>query len=402
MKGFLFSPRNQLIVYILIIFNGPFIMCQYYLQPLIRKISQFSYNLAGFEIQIVPVAVITFVILIISLTIKKLNRLRISALLFIFFIIFIGQQISDFYMGNSLFDIQSNWHYIAYTIFSYLMFRYLSYRKNSPVRIILYTFLAATLISTLDESFQMKMTNRVFDISDIVKDMLGAVIGLIFVFFIYENGKIIKHGWHFRYRKIKDYFKNPVSLLFLELVFTILFLFFSSVLTEKNVRINSIYISLLVFVIFFLFFHFSRSKIVKYFLLLLVLAQLISFGIFSRKNIVYNSPNLTIYKGIPIPYFDIMFFENGLFRIVDKKTFFQTRDLEIINSHTNDILLIGSGETGKGGGGFPKKEEMQFYINDIKKRCVQVLILKNKNAVTMFNKLKKQKKRVVFILHHEK
>ncbi len=402
MKEFLFSQRNQLIVYILIIFNGPFIMCKYYLQPLIKKISGFSYNLSGYDIKIVPVIIIILFIVIISLTIKRLNRLRILSLLFIFFMIFIGQRISDFYMGNFLFDIQSNWHYIAYTIFSYLMYRYLSYRKFSPVKIILYTFIAATIISTMDESFQMKMTNRVFDISDIVKDMLGAVLGLIFVFFIYENGKIIKHGWHFRYRKIRDYFKNPLSLLFIELVFTILFLIFSSILTERNVRLNSIYISLLVFVIVFLFFHYSRYKVVKYFLLFLILVQLISFGIFCRKNIIYNSKNLTIYKGIPIPYFDVMFFENGLFRLVDKKTYFQTRDLEIINSHTNDILLIGSGETGKGGGGFPKKEEMQFYINNIKKRCLQVLILKNKNAVLMFNKLKEQKKRVVFILHHEK
>jgi len=377
-------------------------MCQYYLQPLIKKISNFSYNFSGYDIQIVPAVIIILFIVIICLTIKRLNRLRILSLLFIFFIIYIGQQISDFYMGNFLFDIQSNWHYIAYTIFSYLMYRYLSYRKFSSVKIILFTFLTAVVISTLDESIQMMLTNRVFDISDIVKDMLGAVLGLIFVFFIYENGKIIKDGWHLRQRKIKDYFKNPLSLLLLELIFTILFLIFSSVLTERNVRLNSIYISLLVFGIVFIFFHLSRYKVVKYFLLLLVLVQLISFGIFSRKNIVYNSKDLTIYKGIPIPYFDVMFFENGSFRLVDKKTFFHSRDLEIINSYTNDILLIGGGETGKGGGGFPKKEEMQFYINKMKKRCLQVLILKNTNAVAMFNKLRKQKKRVVFILHHEK
>jgi hypothetical protein len=281
------------------------------------------------------------------------------------------------------------------------MYRYLSNKKKAPAIIIFYTFFAAMIISTSDEFFQLHMTNRVFDLGDIAKDMLGAVIGLILIFLVIENGKIIHHGWNFRQKKISDYFKNPLSLLFLELVFTIIFLSFSSLLTEKFVRLNSVIISFIFFVIFFIIFHLSSYKIVKFFLLVLVVIQLISYGIFCKKDIIYNDQNIIVYKGIPIPYFDVMFFENGTFRLVDKKSFFQYVDLIRIKSFTNDILLLGSVKTGKGVNGFDKKENMQFTVNKDKKKMMQVLILKNREAVTIYNNLKKHNKKVVFILHHE-
>ena len=96
-----------------------------------------------------------------------------------------------------------------------------------------------------------------------------------------------------------------------------------------------------------------------------------------------------------------MFFENGFFRLVDKKTYFQLPDLIRLKSYSNDILLLSSGETGKGGGGLSKKEKMQFIVNEVKQKPLQVLILKNKEAVLIYNKLKEQNKRVVFVLHHE-
>ncbi|MCD4675666.1 MAG: VanZ family protein [Desulfobacula sp.] len=317
------------------------------------------------------------------------------------FIIVIGKYVSDFYMGNPFYDIQSNWHYVAYTIFSYLMYRYLNHRKIASSKIILYTYILAMIISTADEFFQLNMTNRVFDPGDIAKDILGAVIGLILIYFVIEKGKIIQTGWNLRQNKISGYFKNPSSLLLLELVLTIIFLSFSSILTEKMVRLNAIFISTAVFVIIFIFFHFFKYKAVKIILTFLVICQLVSFGIFCRKNIIYNSPQLTIYKGIPILYFDIMFFENGFFRLVDKKTYFQLPDLIRLKSYSNDILLLSSGETGKGGGGLSKKEKMQFIVNEVKQKPLQVLILKNKEAVLIYNKLKEQNKRVVFVLHHE-
>jgi len=401
LKEILFSERNQLIAYILIIFCAPFIMCKYYLQPLIGDISQLAFEVLGCNLKIVPLFFFIFLIFIIVLSIKQINLLRIFSATFILLIILIGQNISDFYLGNPIYDIQNNWHYIAYTLFSYLMYRYLSSKKIAPAKIIIYTFLVAMIISASDEFFQLNMTNRVFDLSDIAKDILGAVIGLILIFFIIENGKIIHNGWNFRQKKISGYFKNPLSLLFLELVFAIIFLYFSSILTEKFVRLNSIIITIIIFGIFFIIFHLSTYKIIKFFLLILVVIHLISCVIFWRKNIVHNTKNIIIYKGIPIPYFDVMFFDNGLFRLVDKKSFFRYVDLIRIKSITNDILILGSGETGKGGNGLARKEKMQFTVNKDKKKMIQVLILKNRDAVTLYNTLKKQDKKVTFILHHE-
>ena len=109
-----------------------------------------------------------------------------------------------------------------------------------------------------------------------------------------------------------------------------------------------------------------------------------------KKNIVYNSHRLTIYKGIVIPYFDLMIFENGMFRLVDKKEFFNIRDKERICDYATDILLLGSGEEGRGGKGFPANEIMQFYVNRAKKSILQATKLKNKEAISLFNKLKKK------------
>ena len=401
MKEILFSERNQLIAYISVIFCAPFIMCKYYLQPLIGNISRSAFEVIGYNIKIVPLFFLVLLIFVIILSIKQINRLRIFSSIFILLIITIGQYISDFYMGNPIYDIQTNWHYIAYTLFSYLMYRYLNYKKTAPAKIIFYTFFAAIIISTCDEFFQLNMTNRVFDLGDIAKDMLGAVIGLILIFFVIENGKIIHNGWNFRQKKISDYFKNPLSLLFLELVFTIIFLNFSSILTEKFVRLNSIIVSLIFFGIFFIMFHLSAYKIVRFFLLGLVVIQLISFGIYCRKDIIYNAQNIIVYKGIPIPYFDVMFFENGTFRLVDKKSFFQYVDLYTIKKYAKAILLLGSGETGTGGNGLARKEKMQFTVNKETKDIMQVIILKNSEAVTLYKNLKRQNKKVTFILHHE-
>lgn len=376
-------------------------MCKYYLQNLIGNISESHFEVMGHIIKIVPLLFLTFLLFIIIISLKRINYFRLLSFTFIVLVIYLGQNISDFYIGHSIYDIQNNWHYFAYILFSYLMYRYLKSKKVVPAKIILYTFFTAMIISTSDEMFQLHMTNRVFDLGDIGKDILGSVIGLILIFFIIENGNIIRNGWHFRQKKISDYLKNPLSLLFLELVFTIIFLSFSSILTDKPVRFNAVIISLTFFVLFFIVFHLSVYKSVRSILFGLVLIQLVSFAVFSRKDIIYNAKNIVIYKGIPIPYFDVMFFENGSFRLVDKKSFFRYVDLYTINKYTTAILLLGSGENGEGGNGLAKKEKMQFAVNKETKDIIQIIILKNSEAVTLYNNLKKQNKKVAFILHHE-
>ena len=123
---------------------------------------------------------------------------------------------------------------------------------------------------------------------------------------------------------------------------------------------------------------------------------------YNNSNIVYNKKGIVVYKGIPIPYFDIMIFPNGTFRLVDKKIYFNQKDkFNRIYMHANDILLIGSGKDGKGGKGFiDEKRETQFVFNPIKKLPLQVIVLKTPEACEEFNLLKSKGYDVMFIIHN--
>ncbi len=400
MREILFSRKNQLLSYILIIFIAPFVMCRYYLQPLIAQASQFSFQLFGINIALVPIILFLFIILILFFTAKYLTRIRLVAIAGIVVIIFISQYLSDFYMGNTFYDIQNNWHYLAYGVYSYLANRYFSQKKISISKRFFFIFAGAVFISTTDEFLQNFMTNRVFDLSDIAKDMMGAVIGLIFIFFVLKNGDILRKR-NIPKNDFWRFIKNPLNELILLFLFTLSFLFFSSLLTEKNVRLLAIVFSFGFFLFIFFMIYCLRFKIVRLFLIALVIAQITIFFLNFRKNIVHHSRYLTVYKGIAIPYFDVMIFENGTFRLVDKKKFFNSKDISVMMHHADDILLIGSGETGKGGNGFSSGEKMHFIFNEEKNMVTQILNLHNKDAVKMFNNLQKQNKNVMMVLHHD-
>ncbi|MCD6176907.1 MAG: hypothetical protein J7K29_03610, partial [Candidatus Cloacimonetes bacterium] len=121
-----------------------------------------------------------------------------------------------------------------------------------------------------------------------------------------------------------------------------------------------------------------------------------------NSNIVYNRKGMIVYKGIPIPYFDIMIFPDGTFRLVDKKIYFNQKDkVNRIFKYANDILLIGSGENGEGGMGFiDEQRETQFIFNSQKKLPLQVIVLKTPNACKEFNLLKNKGYDVMFIIHN--
>ena len=113
-----------------------------------------------------------------------------------------------------------------------------------------------------------------------------------------------------------------------------------------------------------------------------------------------NSNGITIYKGIPLLFFDVMIYENNIFRFVDKKHTFNNRDINTICHHANDILLIGAGKYGEGGNGFPEKVMSQFIFNAVKKKPLQVIILDTPNACKKYNQLKKEGYNVLFIIHN--
>lgn len=154
----------------------------------------------------------------------------------------------------------------------------------------------------------------------------------------------------------------------------------------------------------FLIFHFLQKKLFKKIFIGLLLIYILVQGFFFVKSrnegIVYNSYGVTVYKGIPLLFFDVMIFENGTFRFVDKKHNFNYRDKNTIYRYATDILIIGSGTDGLGGGGFPEKTASQFVFNTKKLKPLQVIILKTPAACRKYNQLKKEGKNVIFIIHN--
>jgi len=400
------SPGTNLILYTLLLIATPFLIVRNFLQQMIGMTSQLSFTLLGMEI---PYIIAIAIIFIITLAVVLRHKIKISHIyvwLVIIFMMILGQNSTDYYFNHKFFELQHNWHYIAYALFSFIMYRYLKQKKYPSERIILYTFVSAICISTSDEAIQILISSRVFDICDIAKDIWGAVIGMVAVFFIIEKAKIIRNGWKFRQKKISDYFKNSFSLLFLEMIFAYFLLLISSILSNNEYLGTVLLITLIAFFIFFFIFHNSRKKVYRIifisFALLILVVQSIFFIKYHNLNIVYNKKGIVVYKGIPIPYFDIMIFPNGTFRLVDKKIYFNQKDqVNRIFRHVNNILLIGSGEDGKGGMGFiDEKRETQFVFNPIKKNPLQVIVLKTPEACKEFNILKNKGHDVMFIIHN--
>lgn len=400
-----YSPWTNLVLYSILLIATPFLLVQNYLQQSIGMASDLSFTIWKLEIPYVLAIAIIFVVFLIVTFRHQITRYRIFACLVVILMIYLGQNSTDYYFHHKFYELQHNWHYFAYGIFSYIMYRFLKQRELSSERIILYTFITALSISVFDEAIQILISSRIFDICDVAKDAWGTVMGMVVVFFVIESGKMTRYSWKIRQKKITDYFKYPFSLLFLEVVFAYLLLLISSILSNKKYLPITILFTIGVFLLFFFIFHTSQRKIYRNIFIsiaiIIILLQGFFFIKYSNSNIVYDSKGLIVYKGIPIPYFDVMIFPNGTFRLVDKKIYFNNPDkYNTIYAHAKDILLIGSGKDGKGGRGFPVINEAQFVFNPISKQPLQVIILKTPEACEKFNQLKKKDYNVLYIIHN--
>lgn len=398
------SPETHVVLYAMLLVFTPFIMLQNYLQRTIGELSDFSIYPFGLRLPLMfSIAVVLFVAFIIAVR-KKITLYRTVAVAVVFAMILLSQEICDFYIGNPFYDLQNNWHYIAYAIFAILMYRMLKSRGKNTAFIVRTTYIFALLLSTFDEVFQFFLSSRVFDIGDIAKDGWGVLIGLVIIYFIYEEGRLFrKKKWRITQDRFRDYFRNPLSFMVLAGVFNLLFLFFGSLLTELEYIGEAMLIVFGSFTVVFTVIHLSRIKPIRIAILVVLGLAAISLGFsfikFHDENIVYNTYGLTVYKGIPIPYFDIMIFPNGTFRLVDKKHYFNSGDKTTIYEQKADIVVIGAGADGKGGGGFGS-DISSFAFNPYTKRCIQSIVLPTPNACNVFNRLKKEGKNVLFIIHN--
>ncbi|MBM3324589.1 MAG: hypothetical protein FJY66_02875 [Calditrichaeota bacterium] len=399
------STLLHVIMYSMLLIATPFLMLRAFLQEAIGALSRLSFTLMGIELLVLPTIALILLVIFLIVYRKRLTRRQVFAGALGLLLVALAQQIQDYYFGHKFTDLQHNWHYIAYSLFAFVMHRHLAPRRTPLSKFLLITYFVAVSLSAFDEAFQKYMSTRIFDISDIAKDTWGIFIGLVLISFGgKEFEELRSRGKRFRHPKLQDYVKSPRSILLLLFVLSLLLVSVSSLLTDYPHLTAAVLITLGSFALFFLLFHISQFRWGKYGLLSILLAGLLTQSYFFLKHrgdhIVHHRYGLTVYKGIPIVFFDVMIFGNGAFRLVDKKHDFNYRDRTFFLMKQADIIVIGSGAQGKGGNGFPTKDPSQFVYNKFLERGTQVIILKTPEACQVFNRLKRERKNVLFILHN--
>ncbi|MBD3236173.1 MAG: hypothetical protein GF330_05690 [Candidatus Eisenbacteria bacterium] len=403
--GWIHSTRLHVFLYSFLLVATPFIMLREYMQEVVGQITAVHVALFGHDLVVVPwAALIVFVVLIVAVR-RHLTPLRIVAGLIALGLIALAQQITDYYFHHNFYDIQQNWHYFAYGGFAFMLYRDLVPRGISPQRIILLTFGFALLFSTFDEAFQYWINTRTYDTSDIAKDAWGVVAGMSLLY-LGENptGALLRNVHPVRHRRLRDYFAHPFSTLLVCFLFVLSFLCISSVLSQPEYTLLTYVLTVAAFILLFLILHVSQFRAGQVLLLALLALLILVQGYFYVRHredgIVHCEDGLVVYRGIPIPLFDVMIRADGSLRIVDRKKYFYARDRQFFIQQEPDILLMGSGMTGSGGRGFPHREVHQFNWNYETDRGMQVIILPNRPACVIFNRLMAEGKNVLFVLHN--
>ena len=400
----LHDPFKHLGLYVLLLVMTPFIMLQNYLQTAVGMASRASFDIFALEIPFVLAAFLAFLGAVLILARRSLNRYIGFSLALVLLHIAIGQQIADYYFRHHFYDLQHNWHYFAYSILAYLMYRALVRYELQPARIILFTFLGALVISSFDEAIQVLISSRVFDIGDIAKDTWGSLAGMIFIFCGLEKGCVFEKPFRIRHTRFKAYLESSLAALTGAWIFAFILLNVSSLLTESKYLLTAILITLCLAATTFLIIHLTQWKRLRWIIItgltIVILAQVVAIVQYRDKPIVMNRYGLLVYRGLPLPFFDILIHPNGRPRLVDKKHMFNKRDQDTIHGLASDILLIGSGHEGQGGRGFRETTEMQFVFNKYTGRGMQVIILPTPQACKLYNRLQQEGRSVLFIIHN--
>jgi len=399
------SSRLHVVMYSMLLVATPFVLLQNFLVEEISRLSVTAIELGSCSVPVLPIIALIILTGLLILLRKKLTWLRIAGVGVVLGMITLAQQITDFYFNHNFYDLQQNWHFIAYGLFAYMMYRDLAPRQIPVARIMLLTYLIAIVFSTFDETFQMNMSSRIFDVSDIAKDLWGTLMGIILIYLWTSAPQSLKSEWRLlRPRSMRTWFSHTPSLLVLMMAFALFLLCYGSLFSDFEYWWQVVLLTIGSFAGLFLILHLSRYKTIAGIMVVgltcIAILQTYLYVRYRSDNIVHNEHGLTVYRGLVIPLFDVMIYPDGAFRLVDKKHYFNSRDLEFLLKEGPDIILIGSGSEGKGGQGFPKDAAVQFIYNPYTQRGTQVIILKTPEACEVFNRLKQGSKNVLFVLHN--
>jgi len=399
------STRLHVVLYSFLLVFTPFILLQNFLIDFVSGISGRTVSLGGVHVPVVPL-IAGVLLLAAALRFRaRITKRMLAAAAIVILMDALAQRMSDYYFGQKFYDLLQNWHYIAYGLFAPMLYRDLEPRGMPLARILWITFFCALGFSVFDEFFQRYMSSRVFDLSDTAKDVWGCLMGMVVVSLCGRHGNEVVRGWkRARHAGPRESLNNPLVALVLMICFDLIFLSCASLLSDSTyapqVALLSVGISLLVLAIYFAL-HYRRARIV---LGAIVLAAVLALGYSVVRphggGIVHNRYGYTAYRGLPIPYFDVMIYPDGGFRLVDKKHSFTQRDQLTLLRHAGDIIVVGSGARGLGGQGFPETSMVQFLHNPYSGGVTQLIILKTPDACRTFNRLKQEGKSVLFVLHN--
>lgn len=401
-----YIPEINAVAYALLVILIPFIMLQNYLQSTIYLLNDVKFSVLDYEI---PLLVTVFILILVSLCIsfrKNLTLYRIISFIILLLLLLLAEGLTDHYVSSNFTNLQNNWHYFAYGTFTVILYRLYNLRGKPLHKIILYTFLICISLSTIDEAYQYFLSSRVFDISDIAKDSWGCSLGLISVFFVFRERTDFKKGFTITHKHIRDYFKEPTSLLSLQILFSFLLVYFGSLLTDHQYLFYGIFIPLAIFIFLFILIHIAQHKLMKRIIIIIlsiaIIIQTASLIIHYNDDFSYCDNDIIIYKGIIIPFFDIKVSSRGGFSLIDKKEDFILQDIRFLINQQHKIIIIGKGNDNSGGKGFYKQnnEDVHFLFNTYKNEGIQLIILDSKSACTQFNRLKKSGFDVLMVIHN--
>ena len=313
----------------------------------------------------------------------------------------IGQSSTDYYFNHDFYELQHNWHYFAYGIFAWISYLYHQSKGSSRVRYIWNTMVHGVLISIFDETAQIFISGRVFDICDNGKDIWGMVVGLIVVLlFTKPRDEKIR----FLHRNILANLKHTWSAIFILLLFSYIFLNIASVLTETRYLVEVMIWTFVVCLPIISAIYLCQFKVPRI-VIIAMLSALLIMGIITINNnktniIIQKEAGVLSWRGINVPWFDLMIQTNGVPRLVDKKIYFNKKDkINRIYGLSEDILIMGSGTKGHGAMGFTAGNS-NFVFNPITRRPLQILIYPNIQACRIYNQLISEGKKAMIIIHN--
>ncbi|MBP6875319.1 MAG: VanZ family protein [Candidatus Eisenbacteria bacterium] len=399
------STRLHAVLYSFLLVFTPFILLQNYLVDIVASISTSRMSLGGWNLPIVPVVAAVALLAIVIWQRKRITRRVLLAAAIILLMNALSQQMSDYYFGQNFYDLLQNWHYLAYALFGPMVYRDLDPRGVRFSRILWIIFFCALGLSTFDESFQRYMSSRVFDLSDTAKDVWGCLMGLVAIALCSRHARELRLDLKSLVRMPRlQTLDHPLVALVLMACFTLIFLSCASLMSDAQyaplVALFSIGLSALALGLYLLLLRKPGRIAIGALALIAVCALGYSALHYRGQEIVSHRNGLTVYRGMPLLFFDALIFPDGHFRLVDRKHSFTSRDQKRLLRQKSDIIVVGTGRKGLGGQGFPEPSMVQFLHNPYSGGVTQVIIQRTADACLTFNRLKKEGKRVAFVIHN--